>query len=125
MKRESTDIVDKILSDDVELLAKAIREIEAKIQNRKKLARDMMRHLGSDLRDLSEREERLKIWGPGYKSSIDRTKDELRSRMSILRNEARNQELQYWKDSTELEKELRILTAAYQRAKRKKEALEG
>ena len=63
--------------------------------------------------------------GAGYRPSIDRTREELRSRMHILKAEARNTELNFWKDTTALEKELRILVAAYERAKRKREILDG
>ena len=125
MTEEPTDIVDRILTEDLELLRKWIKEIESKIQSRTQLTRDMMYHLGKDIGMLQGFEEDLSIWGPGYKSSIDRTRSELRSQVNILKNEARNQEIVFWRDVTGLEKELRMLQEAYARAKRKKDLMDS
>jgi ABC-type phosphate transport system auxiliary subunit len=125
MKKRPTDIVDKILAADVDALARAIREVQAKIQERKELARDQMRHLSSDLEDLAAQEERLSIWGPGYRPSIDRSRSDLKSRIHILKAEARDAELNFWRDTVSLEKELRILIAAYERAMRKRNLVGG
>ena len=125
MTEEPTDIVDRILTEDLELLRKWIKEIESKIQSRTQLTRDMMYHLGKDIGMLQGFEEDLSIWGPGYKSSIDRTRSDLRSQINILKNEARNQEIVFWRDVTGLEKELRMLQEAYARAKRKKDLMDS
>jgi len=125
MTQEPTDIVDRILTEDLELLRKWIKEIESKIQSRTQLTRDMMYHLGKDIGMLQAFEEDLSIWGPGYKSSIDRTRSDLRSQINILKNEARNQEIVFWRDVTGLEKELRMLQEAYARAKRKKDLMDS
>jgi hypothetical protein len=125
MTEEPTDIVDRILTEDLELLRKWIKEIESKIQSRTQLTRDMMYHLGKDIGMLQGFAEDLSIWGPGYKSSIDRTRSDLRSQVNILKNEARNQEIVFWRDITGLEKELRMLQQAYARAKRKKDLMDS
>ena len=124
MDHGPTDIVDRILAEDVELLRKWIREIESKIESRTDLTRDLMRQLGEDIGKLERKDELLSIWGPGYKQSIDRTRSELQGQINILKNEARNQELNFWKDVTALEKELRILLQAYAKAKRKKDLMD-
>jgi len=124
MNHDPNDIVDRILAEDVELLKKWIREIESKIQSRTELTRELMHQLGEDIEKLERRDENLSIWGPGYKQSIDRTRSELRNQINILKNEARNQELNFWRDVTALEKELRILLQAYTRAKRKKDLMD-
>jgi hypothetical protein len=121
MNDEPIDIVDRILTEDIELLKKWIKEIESKIQSRTQLTKDLMRQLGEDIQMLERRDETLEIWGPGYKQSIDRARSELRSQINILKNEARNQEVSFWRDVTSLEKEFRILLQAYSRAKRKKD----
>lgn len=124
MTDEPVDIVDRILTDDIELLKKWIKEVESKIESRTQLAREMMFQLGKDIGMLKGLEEELSIWGPGYRPSIDRTRDELRSQINILKNDARNQEVLFWKDVSALEKELRILVQAYEKAKRKKDLMD-
>jgi hypothetical protein len=124
MNDEPIDIVDRILTEDIELLRKWIKEIESKIQSRTQLTKDLMRQLGEDIQMLERRDERLEIWGPGYKQSIDRVRSELRGQINLLKNETRDTELNFWRDVTALEKELRILLQAYARAKRKKDLVD-
>jgi hypothetical protein len=124
MKKRAVDIVERILSEDVASIAKAIAEVEAKIKDRRDMTRELMSELNSDIAGLAAKDESLAIWGPGYKHSIDRNRDSLRSQLSILKNEARNVELNFWRDTTALEKELRILRLAYDKAVRKKSIME-
>lgn len=123
MKR-APDIVDKILASDVEQLRNSIEELQAKIEERKDIAKDILRTLNDDIVELTYKEERLGIYGPGYRSSIDKMKSDFRGQIGILKKEAANQEVAYWRDATALEKELRILLSAYEKAKRKKELLD-
>lgn len=124
MKKPPIDIVDKMLTDDVELLKEWIEEIKSKIERRKALTRDMMDQLKLEIEKLEEIDQRISYWGPGYRSSIDHMRTDVGKQIGILKNEARNQEINFWRDTSALEKELRILTQAYTKAKTKKDLLD-
>lgn len=123
MKDEPTDIIDRILTDDVDLLRKWIKEVQAKIKSRTDMTKDFMRHLGRDISDLQGKEEEIEFWSPGYKSSIDKMRSDLRSQINILKSEARNHEVNFWRDVSGLEKELRMLLQAYNKAKLKRDLM--
>jgi hypothetical protein len=124
MADEPIDIVDRILTEDIELLRKWIKEIESKIQSRTDLTKDLMRQLGEDIEKLESKDEGLSIFGPGYRPSVDRTRETLRREIDLLKNQARDQEASFWRDATALEKELRMLLQAYAKAKRKKDLMD-
>jgi hypothetical protein len=120
MKKEPVDIVDKILCEDIELLEKWIRELRAKIESRTQMTKDMMLLLVKDIDKLEGIDNKLSIWGAGYKASIDSQRSNVRQQIALLKHQARQAELEHWRDVSALEKELRILEQALAKAKRKK-----
>jgi hypothetical protein len=124
MKKDSIDRLERILYQDVELLRTWILEIQSKLDSRKEIARKTMAEIGKDIENLESKYEKIRFWAAGYLPSVDRTKTEIQEQIDVLKNQARMEEVRFWDDTSRLEKELRLLVHAYERAKWKKDMME-
>lgn len=123
MSDEPADYIERILSQDADMLRKWIAEVESRIKARTRLTKKFMHRLETDIDSLERKERNLEIWGPGYKSSIDKMRTDVRTQINILKGEARNHEVNFWRDVSGLEKELRQLLQAYSKARLRSDLL--
>jgi DNA repair exonuclease SbcCD ATPase subunit len=122
MKKESLDGLERILYD-VETIRTWISDIQSKLESRKEIAKKLMSEIGEDIEKLESKYEKVQFWSPGYNASIDKMKTEIQDEINSLKNHARNEEVRFWDDTSRLEKELRLLVHAYEKAKWRKEMM--
>jgi len=123
-REDSFDIVEQTFEQDVDLLRKWIREIQVQLKARGDLRDYFLNELDENVSHLYDYIHDIKHWEPGYKPSVDQRRSSLERELLDLREERRTQVLSFWRDVSDLEKELRTLEQEYEKAKRRKELLD-
>jgi len=99
LKRVSPEIIGSLF-DRVKFLQERIAEINDTLDVRKNLHEDAVKEIDKDIAEKEEMEGRLADFDEKRNIKLD---------ISILRKEKRHENVQFWKDITELKSELREL----------------
>jgi len=115
-------LLEKLLSEESDLIAEWIEEIEGEIERRKKLGKQMLEQIEKDKERIYP--ELYKIpWETGYKGSADERKTQLESELLRLHKEEREQKWRTWRNTTDLKRELMRLLIEYKRSTRIKKII--
>ena len=126
MENQSRDplrkLLEKLLSEESDLLAGWIEEIKGEIERRKNLGKQLLAQIEKDKERIYP--ELYKIPGEtGYKGSADERKTQLERELIELHREEREQRCRLWKNTIDLKRELMRLLMEYKRSMRIKKLM--
>lgn len=115
-------LLEKLLSEESDLIAEWIEEIKGEIERRKKLGKQMLEQIEKDKERIYP--ELYKIpWETGYKGSADERKTQLERELIELHREERNHRWRTWRNTIDLKRELMRLLMEYKRSMRIKKLI--
>jgi GMP synthase PP-ATPase subunit len=115
--QSNSDVYLPQINDKLQFLRESIDEVLAQLQKRQQQKQDFMNELEQKLCEVQTSMYFLDQLGDVRANQMSRRRIHLERQLKKLEQEKRQQELEYWRDITALQKELRQLKKEYRAVK--------